>query len=162
MKEPKAKITYKKGGHVKIVITCDYPANKSYNTAQRVWDIVSDFSGIKTVFPLIVRNYMTYPDDKQTEVGTIRDMTFGGKKLTIGIEQLTKIDKKKRSITYISMYGLPVSNYVGTMKVSGKNACTLIWTITYDQLPIDKKFANFMAGLFVNGEMEIGRVIGVK
>ena len=162
MMQPKTKITYKKSGHVKIVISCNYPANKSCNTAQKVWDIISDFSAIKTIFPLIIRNYITYPDDKQTEVGTIRDMTFGGKKLAIGIEKLTKIDHTKRSLTYISMEGLPVSNYVGTMKVKGKNACTLVWTITYDQQPIDKKFAVFLSGLFVNGETEIGKVIGFK
>ena len=162
MTNPKTKITCKKGGHVKIVISCDYPANKSSNTAQKVWDIVSDFSAIKTIFPLIIRNYITYPDDKQTEVGTIRDMTFGGKNLAIGIEKLTKMNHPKRSLTYISLDGLPVSNYVGKMKVKGKNACTLVWTITYDQQPVDKKFAVFMSGLFVNGEKEIGKVIGSK
>jgi len=159
MSNPKTKITCKKSGNVEIIITCDYPAKKHGNTANQVWDIVSDFSSIKTIFPLVVRNYITYPDSKNTQVGTIRDMTFGGGKLEIGIEKLIKLDEKKRSLTYISMEGLPVKNYVGKMKVKGKNACTLIWTITYNKLPVDKKFAVKMAGLFVNGEKQIGRVV---
>jgi len=48
------------------------------------------------------------------------------------------------------------------MKVKGKNACTLTWTITYKQKPLNKKFASFLSALFVNGEKEIGRVIGLK
>jgi hypothetical protein len=160
MNDPKTKITFKKGRHVKIVVTCNYSQKKIGNAAQEVWEIVSDFSSIKKIFPLIVRNYITYPDDQSTQLGTIRDMTFGGKQLQIGIEKLTAYNEKKRSLTYISMEGLPVTNYVGTMKVKGKNACQLIWTITYDQQPLVKKFAEQMAGLFVNGANEIGRLIG--
>ncbi len=159
MSSPKTKITCKKNGNVTIVVACNYPAKKKGNTAQLVWDIVSDFSSIKTIFPLVVRNYITYPDSKNTEIGTIRDMTFGGTNLEIGIEKLTKLDNKKRSLTYISLEGLPVKDYKGKMKVRGKNACTLIWTITYNKMPVDKKFATKMAGLFVNGENEIGKVV---
>lgn len=162
MLKPQVKITYSGKNHVKIVITCNYPASNCGNTADDVWNIVADFASIKTIFPSIIRNYITYPDAKQTKLGTIRDMTFGGDTISIGIEKLTQLDTKKRSLSYISMEGLPVSNYLGVMKVTGKNACKLTWTISYDQKPVVKKFAKFLAGLFVQGEIEIGKVIGIK
>jgi len=162
MVTPKTKISYKGKEHVKLVITCKYPASKSGNTANEVWNIVLDFTNIKTIFPTIVRNYVTYPDTTQKKIGTIRDMTFGGKTLSIGIEKLTKISEKKRTLAYTSLDGLPVTNYLGVMSVKGSNACTLTWTITYDQSPIDKKFAKFLTGLFVKGEIEIAKVIGLK
>ena len=158
---PKTKIRIS-GNKVKMVISCAYPAQKNRNTADEVWAIVSDFPNVKTIFPTLIRNYITYPDDTQERVGTIRDMTFAGNPPSIGIEKLLSLNDSKRTLQYTSLEGLPVSNYLGTMKVTGMNQCTLTWTISYTQKPPQKKFAKFLAGLFASGEKEIANVIGVK
>lgn len=156
MSTPKSKITYTPG-HVEMVITCEYEANKFNNTAKRVWDIIADFSNVKIFFPTLIRNYLTYPDDTTNLVGTIRDMTFGGSSLSVAIEKLTKLDNEKRSLTYISLDGF--KNYEGVITVEGENACTLTWTVNYDQDPVDKSTAEVFAGLFESAETEIGKVL---
>ena len=161
MGAPKVKISFSDKDHVTIVVTKDYPAS-SENTAAQVWGIVADFSNVKTIFPSLLRNYLTYPDETQNRVGTIRDMTFGGKSLSVAIEQLKAIDDEKRSLTYISLAGLPVTNYISVIKVSGDNACTLSWTIDYDQQPLNKEFAKGLAQLFVEGENEIAKVLDLS
>ncbi|PHR29277.1 MAG: hypothetical protein COA38_11530 [Fluviicola sp.] len=157
------------GDHVKLIISCDYPAQSNQNTAEQVWDIVSDFSNVKTIFPVLLKNILTYPDQTEYRIGTIRDMTFGDGKTPVqnpsyATEKLTALDKENRSLTYISV--APSSNnvtdYKGVMQVVGDNECTLIWTVTYIQNPYDPNYSNNMTGLFISGENQIGTVLGFE
>jgi hypothetical protein len=156
--KPKTKITYK-GNHVRMVISCEYPAGTDKNTADAVWAIVSNFTDIKVIFPTILRNYITYPDGTDKQLHTIRDMTFAGDPLSIGIEQLVRLNDKKRILAYVSLGGLPVTNYRAVMRVKGDNACTLSWSVNYDQETVDKGFAKILAGIFAGGEKQIGTVV---
>ena len=54
----------------------DYRAGVSPTTAQRVWEIAADFGGVKTIFPLLLSVYITYPDASTTKLNTARHMTF--------------------------------------------------------------------------------------
>ena len=157
--KPTSAINYTGDNHVEMIISCTYPSGETKNTADQVWDIVADFSNVKTIFPTLLRNYLSYPDQTQKRVGTIRDMTFGGNPISTAIEKLTAVDYPGRSLTYISLAGLPVTNYSGVMSVLGDNRCTLTWTVNYDQKPIDKDLAKGLAKLFVTGEKEIGKVL---
>jgi len=159
--KPTTKITYKRN-HVRMVISCDYPAGTVKNTADRVWAIIADFSNVKTIFPSVLRNYLTYPGDTEKRVGTIRDMTFAGDPLSIGIEQLVSLNDKNRVLKYVSLGGLPVTDYKAVMKVIGDNECTLSWTVNYDQKKVDKGLAKILASIFAGGEVEIGKVLGLS
>lgn len=163
-----AEITHD-GDQVKLVISCNYPANFTQNTGELVWDIVSDFSNVKTIFPVLLKNILTYPDQTEFRIGTIRDMTFGDGKTPVqnpsyATEKLMALDKGNRSLTYISVAPSTnnVTDYQGVMQVIGDNACTLIWTVTYIQRPYDSGYSNSMVGLFISGENQIGTVLGFE
>lgn len=137
-----------------VVVTRDYSPVEQSNTSQRVWDIVADFGGIKTIFPSVLRVYVTYPDASDTAVGTIRDMTFPPQNpdslsddnpLLFGVEQLTEFCDSDRRLTYISVLGLPVKNYRSVMEVTGDNGCELTWTSTFTPNPGQDGFAEFLA-----------------
>ncbi|MDG1332821.1 MAG: ferritin-like domain-containing protein [Crocinitomicaceae bacterium] len=156
------------GNKVTLIISCDYPAGTNFNTADKVWDIVADFSNVKTIFPVLLTNTLTYPDQTESRIGTVRDMKFGDgqtpvKNYSHAAEKLTALDHENRSLTYISVAPETdnVTDYQGVMKVVGDNKCTLTWTVTYVQTPYDPKHSANMVGLFIAGENQIGTVLGL-
>jgi hypothetical protein len=149
----------------------DYPAGLQPTTAQRVWQIAADFGGVKTIFPLMLGVYISYPDTLGTAVNMVRCMTFAPpdptsplsakNALAFGVEQLVEIDEKARSLTYISVLGMPVENYRSTMQVTGDDACRLTWTSTFTIAPKNRKFVKILAGILVSGANQIAVTLGL-
>lgn len=130
-------------------------------TGPLVWAIVANFAGLKTIFPSLVRIYVTYPDANETAVGTLRDMTFivpNPYPLSAGIEQLVELDEQAHRLKYISLSGLPVKDYQSVMEVVGENACTLTWTSTFTD-PEFPDFPKILAGILAGGADQIAAAL---
>jgi hypothetical protein len=156
-------------GSATVRVTCEYPAGKPTPTAQRVWQIVSDFGGTKTMYPSCLSVYLTYPDNTDAALNTVRHMTFAPpdaknplsatNPLPFGIEQLIELDAHARRLTYISALGMPVKNYKSVMEVTGDNACRLTWTSSFT---VDKKnqgFVETLAQILAAGANQIAQVL---
>lgn len=150
----------------------DYPAGALPTTAERVWQIAADFGGVKTIFPLMLGVYVSYPDTLGTAKNMVRCMTFAPpdpksplsakNALAFGVEQLVELDESARCLTYISVLGMPVQNYRSTMQVTGDDACRLTWTSTFTIDPKQKKFVKTLAGILVAGAEQIAVTLGLK
>ena len=166
MAKAKSKVTVE-SGVTTISVTRDYPAGEQA-TAPRVWEIISDFSGLKKIFPNLLRVYVTYPDDSSSVIGTVRDMTFSPSSsdhmypLPVGIEKLVELNEKSRRLQYISVLGLPAKDYASVMQVTGENACTLSWVSTYRDDGGGAGFANVLAGILVSGADQIAKVLKAR
>ena len=154
------------GDTTTIKVSRYYPAGVP-PTGPRVWEIVANFGGLKTIFPSLVRIYVTYPDAKETAVGTLRDMTFmvpNPYPLSGGIEQLVELEEQARRLKYVSLSGLPVANYQSVMEVVGDDACKLTWTSTFT-LPKDPGLQNFpeiLAGILAGGADQIATALRLE
>ena len=166
MAKAKSKVTVE-SGVTTISVTRDYPAGEQA-TAPHVWEIISDFSGLKKIFPNLLRVYVTYPDDSSSVIGTVRDMTFSPSSsdhmypLPVGIEKLVELNEKSRRLQYISVLGLPAKDYASVMQVTGENACTLSWVSTYRDDGGGSDFANALAGILVSGADQIAKVLKAR
>lgn len=151
------------GNTTTVRVTRDYRAGVP-PTGPLVWAIVANFGGLKTIFPSLVRIYVTYPDSTAGAVGTLRDMTFivpGPNPLSGGIERLVELDEQAHRLKYISLSGLPVTGYQSVMEVVGEDACTLTWTSTFT-LPGDpevKGFPEILAGILSRGADQIATAL---
>jgi hypothetical protein len=150
----------------------DYPAGVPPATAQRVWQIAADFGAVKTIFPLLLSVYVTYPDATTTRLNTARYMTFPPpdpnsplspkNPLFFGIEQLVELDDQARRLTYISPLGMPVKDYQSVMQVTGEDACRLTWTSTFATIPGQEGFVAILAGILAGGANQIAAALGLK
>jgi hypothetical protein len=153
------------GNTTTVRVTRRYPAGAP-PTAPLVWAIVANFAGLKTIFPGLVRLYLTYPDATDSVIGTLRDMTFivpGAYPLSSGIEELVEFDEQARRLKYVSLAGLPVSNYQSVMEVAGADACTLTWTSTFtmSKAPEAQDFPKILAGILAGGADQIAIALGL-
>ena len=149
------------GGVTTVHVSRDYPGAE-LPTAPRVWEIVSDYGALKKVFPSLVRVTVNYPDDQTTAINTSRDMTFQTPNgASVGIEQLVELDEENRWLKYISVLGLPVTNYESVMEVSGDNACTLNWTSTFTPNQGNEDFAKTLAFILSGGADQIAAALGL-
>lgn len=148
------------GRFTTVRVMREYPAGVP-PTAQRVWEIVSDFGGLKTIFPSLVRVYLTYPDATTNSLLMVRDITFAGNPLAYGVEQLIELDDQARRLSYISVLGLPVRDYRSVMEVRGKNACQLTWTATFKPNPGQEGIADALAQTLTSGANQIATVLGL-
>ena len=164
MSKATSKITVE-NGVTTVRVSRNYPAG-SPPTAERVWAIVSDFAGLKKIFPSLVRVYVTYPSATETVIDTVRDMTFltpdPKNPLAFGVEQLVAIDDKTRQLTYRSVLGLPTKDYSSVMQVTGENACTLNWTSTYVDNGGGSGFADSLAQILAGGADQIALELKIR
>ena len=125
-------------GNATVRVCRDYSGKEPLKIAPRVWQIVANFGGVKTIFPSLLSVNLTYPDDTDATTNTVRYMTFApsdpGKPISsnnplpLGVEQLIQLDEASRQLTYISVLGLPVTNYRSIMQVTDDGQCRLTWT----------------------------------
>ena len=164
------KATYEiscKAGTTTVCASRDYPPIAP-PTAQRVWEIVADFGRLKTILPSLVRIYLTYPDAKETAIGTVRDMTFvipnSENPLSNGIEKLVELDEQARRLEYISLTGLPVTDYQSVMEVAGEDACTLTWTSTFKLIAGQEAsdFPEVLGGVLAGGADQIAKALSLE
>ena len=146
------------GRFTTVRVIREYPAGAP-PTAQRVWEIVSDFGGLKKIFPSLVRVYLTYPDATTNSLMTVRDITFAGDSLAYGVEQLIELDEQARRLTYISVLGLPVKDYRSVMEVTGDHACQFTWTSTFKPNSGQEGFADILAQILTSGANQIATVL---
>lgn len=159
-------------GSAMVRVWRDYPASAPTPTAQRVWQIVADFGGIKTIFPSTLSVYLTYPAATDAAINTVRCMTFAPPNpesplssknpLPFGVEQLVELDEQARRLAYISALGLPVKNYRSVMEVSGDNACQLTWTSSFTIDEKDEGFMDTLAHILAAGANQIATTLNLE
>jgi polyketide cyclase/dehydrase/lipid transport protein len=150
----------------------DFPAGVLPTTAQRVWEIVSDFGGVKTIYPSLLSIYLTYPEPTDTLINTVRHVTFtppvagsplsADNPLPFAVEQLVELDPAARRLAYIWVLGLPVKNYHSVVEVTGEDACRLTWTSTFTTDPNQEKFPEILADILTRGINQIATVLGLE
>jgi hypothetical protein len=165
----KYEIKIEANGNARVRVRRDYPAGKPTPTVQRVWQIVADFGGTKTMYPSCLSAYLTYPDATDAVINTVRHVTFAPPDATkplssknplpYSVEQLIELDAQARRLTYISALGLPVKNYKSVMEVTGDNACRLTWTSTFTVAKKDEGFAETLAQILAAGANQIAKVL---
>lgn len=158
-------------GATTVRVTRVYAGGLPPTTAQRVWDIASDFGGVKTIFPLLVRVNIAYPDNGTTRIGQIRDMSFAppdptkpmspDNPLAGGIEQLVQLDDSARRLAYTSLSGMPLTGYMSTMEVFGDDECELVWTSRFTLNPGAEGFDKIITGILTGGANQIAVALGV-
>jgi hypothetical protein len=81
--------------------------------------------------------------------------------LSSGIEELVEFDEPARRLKYVSLAGLPVSNYQSVMEVAGADACTLTWTSTFtmSRAPEVQDFPKVLAGILAGGADQIATAL---
>ena len=124
---------------VNIIVTGIYTNIPGGDAGNLIWTIASDFSSLKTLLPNILTCNMTYPDGKDTRIGTKRDLTFEGGGGAITTEELTEIDDNRYAGRYIQLKGLPVTNYTVSFNVMSEPNTALRWMINYIDTASDKK-----------------------
>ena len=159
-------------GAASVRVWHDYATGVFPTTARRVWEIVANFGGIKTIFPSVLSVYLTYPDDTTAEINTVRYMTFAPANagsplsptnpLSLGVEKLMALDEKARQLTYISVLGMQVENYQSTMAVTGDDACTLTWTSTFTVPASQESFVEILANILAGGTNQIATALGLE
>ena len=107
-------------------------------SANDVWNILSDFGGIKVGGPIEAF------DIEGEGVGAVRTITTGGGQV---IERLDVHDAEGLTFAYCIVNEdnpLPVSGYVATVKITadGDNACTVDWTGTFEPKGADEETAS--------------------
>ena len=158
-------------GTVTIHVWREYAAGLAPTTAERVWQIVSDFAGIKTIFPSLLSVNVTYPDATENRLNTVRYMTFappdGNKPLSasnplaLGVEELVEIRPEARRLAYTSVLGLPVSDYRSEMRVEGDDGCSLHWISSFRAHADNPEFAKVLAAILANGANEIAAALKI-
>jgi len=149
----------------------DYPAGLSPTTAQRIWAIVSDFGGLKTIFPSVLSVFVTYPDATDAAINTVRYITFAppdpkvplssNNPLPYSVEQLVELDQQARRLIYTSTLGMPVMNYRSVMEVYGDDACRLTWTSSFTTDTNQEGFINGLAVILAAGTNQIAMTLGL-
>jgi len=117
-------------------------------SADDVWNILSDFGGIKVGGP--IEAFEIEGDG----VGAVRTITMGGGQV---IERLDVHDADARTFTYCITNDdnpLPVANYSATVKITadGDDACSVDWSGTFDPKGADEETAsNVVRGIYTGG-----------
>jgi hypothetical protein len=156
-------------GKANVVVRRKYVGKPSSETAERVWQVVSDFAGIKAIFPSLLSIYITYPDSSSTTVGMVRHMNFApsdtekplsaANPLASGVETLVELDPRARRLRYVAALGFPVSNYASTMEVIEGDSCSLVWISTFDVAAGDEAIAQVIANVLVSGANQIATTL---
>ena len=126
-------------------------------SAQQVWDILSDFGGIKVGGPI---EAFTIEGEG---VGAVRTITMGGGQV---IERLDVHDTGAKTFTYSIQNDdnpLPVSGYAATVTVTSKgdSACEVEWTGTFDVKGTDKETAcKTVRGIYTGGIARARKTLG--
>lgn len=123
--------------------------NGTINTsANKVWELVSDFGGLDTFVEAITECTLDGED-----VGAVRTLTLqdGGKVK----ETLESLDNDKRIVEYSILESpMPIKNYRGRMEVNKLSDSTseFIWSSTFEaEDGTEKEMRQALAGLYSVG-----------
>ncbi|MEM7018476.1 MAG: SRPBCC family protein [Pseudomonadota bacterium] len=126
-------------------------------SAKAVWDILSDFGGIKVGGPIEAFEI------EGEGVGAVRTITMNGGKV---IERLDVHDADALTFAYSITNEdnpLPVSNYSATVKITanGDNACTVDWSGTFEPKGADEETASkVVQGIYKGGIRGAQKTLG--
>jgi hypothetical protein len=119
-------------------------------SASDVWNILSDFGGIKVGGPIEAFEI------EGEGVGAVRTITTGGGQV---IERLDQFDVDALTFAYCIVNEdnpLPVSNYSSIVKIAadGDKSCTVEWTGTFEPKGVDEETASkVVRGIYTGGIM---------
>jgi carbon monoxide dehydrogenase subunit G len=122
--------------------------------AETVWQILSDFGGIKKVFPGLVESCVS----EGQGLGSTRDIrTTDGDTV---FETMSKYDESTMTFGYTVDSGtLPLKNYEATVVITGQgdNACRIDWSSEFETNGLtEEETIEFLCGLYK------GAIAGVK
>ena len=126
--------------------------------ANDVWQILSDFGGIK------VGGAIEAFTIEGEGVGAVRTITMGGGQV---IERLDVHDAALHTFAYSILNEdnpLPVSNYAAQVKITpaGDNACTVDWRGTFDAKGADEETASTVVrGIYTGAIKGACKALGV-
>jgi carbon monoxide dehydrogenase subunit G len=127
---------------------------------QRVWEILSDFSGIAKLSPAIQSCTV-----EGEGVGAVRTLDMpGGATLQ---ERLEAHDEKQKTFSYsiIGNNPLPFTGYLSTVTVeaSGRDACLVDWRGRFTPKGDDEAGpARIVHGIYAGGLAAVGKKLGVE
>ena len=121
--------------------------------AEAVWNILSDFGGIKIGGPI------TDFHIEGEGVGAVRTITMGGGKV---IERLETFDPAELTFSYVITNqdsSLPVTNYASIVKITseGPGACSVEWTGTFEPRGVPEAQAQAIVNGIYTGGIERAR-----
>ena len=124
--------------------------------ATDVWNILSDFGGIKVGGPIEAFEV------EGEGVGAVRTISKGGGKI---VERLDVHDAEALTFTYSITNDdppIPVSNYSATVKIipQGSDACTVDWTGTFDALGDEEAAMNLVRGIYTGAIQNARSALG--
>jgi polyketide cyclase/dehydrase/lipid transport protein len=127
-------------------------------SADAVWQILSDFGGIK------VGGAIEAFKIEGEGVGAVRTITMGGGQV---IERLDVHDGAAHTFAYSILNDdnpLPVKNYAAKVVITptGDNTCTVDWRGTFDVKGTDEESAcNVVRGIYTGGIKGARKALGV-
>lgn len=123
-----------------------------------VWNILSDFGGIKVGGPIEAFEI------EGEGVGAVRTITMGGGQV---IERLDQFDEDTLTFAYCIVNEdnpLPVSNYSSIVKITADSdkSCTVDWTGTFEPKGVDEEAASkVVRGIYTGGIMGARKALEV-
>ena len=126
--------------------------------AQAVWDILSDFGGIK------IGGAIEAFSMEGEGIGAVRTITMGGGQV---IERLDEWDAQQMVFAYCILNEdnpLPVSQYAARVQITpqGANACQVEWTGTFEPKGADESAASdVVRGIYTGGIQRARKTLGV-
>lgn len=121
--------------------------------ADAVWNILSDFGGIKIGGPI------TDFHIEGEGVGAVRTITMGGGKI---IERLETFNAVELSFSYVITNqdsALPVTDYASVVKITsqGPAACSVEWTGTFEPRGVSEAEAQAIVNSIYTGGIQRAR-----
>lgn len=115
--------------------------------ANDVWNILSDFGGIKVGGPIEAFEI------EGEGVGAVRKITMGGGQV---IERLDVHDAKALTFTYSIVNDdnpLPVTGYSATVKITAdsEDACSVDWSGTFEPVGDESAATKVVQGIYTGG-----------
>ncbi len=112
--------------------------------AADVWNILSDFGGIRVGGPIEAFEI------EGEGVGAVRTITMGGGRI---VERLDVHDADALTFTYSITNDdppIPVRNYSATVTITpdGDGACTVVWTGTFDPVGDEEAATALVRGIY--------------
>ena len=98
-------------------------------SADEVWNTISDFNGLPTFIPAIIKSSM-----EGSGVGAVRTLKLQDSDAPI-VEKLERLDEQARTLSYsIIESPLPLANYIATVEVRqlDEKQCELKWWSTFE------------------------------
>ncbi len=125
--------------------------------AQKVWEILSDFGGIKVGGPITAFKI------EGEGVGAVRTITMGAGQV---VERLDVKDLATLTFAYVILNDdspLPVSGYAAKVQITpdGDNACSVDWSGSFTPKGDEEAAVKVVRGIYTGGIRGAQKALGV-